>query len=95
MHLGAGERTADRIRRAQLEGSRYADRSPIGKPESIQNAQRDQLLRFYRDWYRPNLMAVIVVGDIDPQSVVAKIKERFSPLANPANGAAAAGLRRP
>ncbi len=84
MHLGAGERTADRIRRAQLEGSRYADRSPIGKPESIQNAQRDQLLRFYRDWYRPNLMAVIVVGDIDPQSVVAKIKERFTPLANPA-----------
>ena len=84
MHLGAGERTGDRIRRAQLEGSRYADRSPIGKPENIQNAQRDQLLRFYRDWYRPDLMAVIVVGDINPQAVVAKIKERFTPLTNPA-----------
>ncbi|MEO7276172.1 MAG: pitrilysin family protein, partial [Vicinamibacterales bacterium] len=65
MHLGAGERTADRIRQAQLEKSRYADRSPIGKPESIQNARREQLLKFYRDWYRPNLMAVVVVGDID------------------------------
>ena len=41
MHLGAGERTQDKIRRAQLEGSRYADRPPIGKPEIIQNAKRD------------------------------------------------------
>jgi zinc protease len=84
MHLGAGERTGDQIRQAQLEQSRYADRSPIGKPESIQNAKRDQLVRFYRDWYRPNLMAVIVVGDIDRDAVVAKIKERFTPLTNPA-----------
>jgi zinc protease len=34
MHLGAGERTQDKIRRAQLEGSRYADRPPIGSPTS-------------------------------------------------------------
>src|SRR4051794_265185 len=59
LHLGAGERTQDKIRRVQLEGSRYADRPPIGTPETIEGAQREQLLRFYRDWYRPNLMAVI------------------------------------
>ena len=83
MHLGAGERTADKIRRVELEGSRYADRKPIGKPEIIEKASRETLTRFYRDWYRPDLMAVIVVGDVDRDAVVAKIKERFTPLTNP------------
>ena len=69
MHLGAGERTQDKIRRVQLEGSRYADRPPIGKPDIIEHAQREQLMRFYRDWYRPDLMAVIVVGDVDRDAV--------------------------
>ena len=45
MHLGAGERTGDKIRRVQLEGSRYADRPPIGKPDVIERAQREQLVR--------------------------------------------------
>jgi len=83
LHLGANERTGDRIRRVQLEGSRYADRPPIGKPEVIEQAQREQLTRFYRDWYRPDLMAVIVVGDVDRDAVAAMIKEHFSSLASP------------
>jgi zinc protease len=83
MHLGAGERTQDKIRRVQLEGSRYADRPPIGKPEIIERAQREPLMRFYRDWYRPDLMAVIVVGDIDRDAVVAMIKDHFSALSSP------------
>ena len=83
MHLGAGERTQDKIRRVQLEGSRYADRPPIGKPDIIQKAQREQLTRFYRDWYRPDLMAVIVVGDVDRAEAEAMIKAHFSSLTNP------------
>jgi zinc protease len=83
MHLGAEERTGDRVRQVQLEGSRYADRTPIGKPESIERAQREQLLRFYHDWYRPDLMAVIVVGDIDSDATVRMIKEHFSSLTSP------------
>ena len=74
MHLGAGERTQDKIRRVQLEGSRYADRPPIGNPDIIEHAQREQLMRFYHDWYRPDLMAVIVVGDVDRDAVAAMIK---------------------
>src|SRR5215471_5762132 len=84
MNLGAGERTADRVRRVQLEGSRYADRPPIGTPASIQSAQRAQLVRFYHDWYRPDLMAVIAVGDFDRGSVEAMIKRHFSGLTSPA-----------
>src|SRR5471030_831351 len=83
MHLGAGARTQDKIRRVQLEGSRYADRSPIGNPDVIEHAQREQLTRFYRDWYRPDLMAVILVGDVDRDAVAAMIREHFSSLASP------------
>ena len=83
MHLGAGERMQDKIRRVQLEGSRYADRPPIGNPDILERVQREQLTRFYRDWYRPNLMAVVVVGDVDRVAVAAMIKEHFSSLASP------------
>jgi zinc protease len=83
MRLGADERTQDKIRRVQLAGSRYADRPPIGNPDIIERATREQLLRFYRDWYRPDLMAVIVVGDVDRNAVAAMIRQHFSGLANP------------
>jgi zinc protease len=83
MNLGANERTGDKVRRVQLEGSRYADRSPIGTPEVIEAAQRAQLLRYYRDWYRPDLMAVIVVGDVDRNAVATMIRAHFGTLANP------------
>ncbi len=83
MRLGAGERTRDKIRRVQLEGSRYAERSPIGNPDIIEKARREQLTRFYRDWYRPDLMAVIVVGDVDRNAVATMIKDHFSHLTSP------------
>jgi zinc protease len=83
MNLGANERLQDKVRRVQLEGSRYADRPPIGNPDVIEHAQREQLTRFYRDWYRPDLMAVIVVGDVDRNAVAAMIRQHFSSLSNP------------
>ena len=83
MRLGARERTQDAIRRAQLEGSRYAERPVIGNPDIIAQATREALVRFYRDWYRPDLMAVIVVGDVDREAAVAMIKEHFSKLSAP------------
>lgn len=83
-NLGAAGRTEDAIRRVQLEGSRYADRRPIGVPEVIGSATREQLVKFYRDWYRPNLMAVIVVGDVDRDVMAEMIGRHFSSLTNPA-----------
>jgi len=82
-NLGADERTSDKLRHVQLEGSRYADRSPIGDPMVIQTARREQLVRFYRDWYRPDLMAVIVVGDVDKNAVASMIVKHFSSIENP------------
>jgi zinc protease len=83
LHLDADERTQDKVLQAQFAGSRYADRPPIGKPEVIQSAQREQLLRFYHDWYRPDLMAVIVVGDVDRDAVAEMITKHFSSLSAP------------
>jgi zinc protease len=83
MNLGANERTGEAIRRVQLDGSRYALRPVIGDPDIISHASRDALTRFYHDWYRPNLMAVIVVGDIDRDATVAMIRSHFTSLTNP------------
>jgi zinc protease len=83
--LGAGER----IQQAQfpllLEGSRYADRLPIGTPEVIQGVSYRRVRQFYEDWYRPDLMAVIAVGDFDPVAVEAQIRSHFGSIEAPAS----------
>ena len=58
-----------------LKGSTYAERIPIGKMDVIRSFPYDTLRSFYRSWYRPDLMAVAVVGDIDPSLAEKKIKE--------------------
>jgi zinc protease len=78
--LGASERMQDTVFPLLLKGSRYADRLPIGKPEIIQNVNYDRLKQFYRDWYRPDLMAVIAVGDFDKAVIEARIKAHFTSI---------------
>jgi zinc protease len=68
-----------------LNGSRYAERLPIGKEHIIRHFKYDALKRFYRDWYRPDLMAVVAVGDIDPDQAKKLIERHFGKLKNPAN----------
>ena len=81
---GAGERMNREQFPVLFADSRYAERLPIGTPEVIETAPPEALRRFYRDWYRPDLMAVVVVGDVDPAAVEAMIRERFASLTNPA-----------
>src|SRR5262249_50931953 len=64
-------------------GTRYADRDTIGLKETLEKADRAALYRFYKDWYRPDQMAVIVVGDIEPSQIEATIKSQFGDLKNP------------
>jgi len=68
-----------------FEGSLYAKRLPIGTEGSIKGFKYEAIRRFYQDWYRPNLMAVVVVGDIDPQDAKALVESHFGALKNPAN----------
>ena len=76
--LGAEERMQQKYIPVLLKGSKYADRIPIGKIDIIKNFPHDTLRAFYKSWYRPDLMAVVVVGDIDPALAEAKIKEYFN-----------------
>jgi zinc protease len=66
-----------------FEGSKYANRLPIGKAAIIQNFQPELIRKFYRDWYRPDLMAVIAVGDYPVAEVERLIKTHFDQLPNP------------
>ena len=65
--------------------SKYKDRLPIGDPEIIQHADQKTFKRFINEWYRPELMAVIVVGDIDIDKMEAKVTSMFSSFKNPAD----------
>lgn len=74
---GAGQRARDEHFPKIFHGARYAERLPIGQPEIIESADPDRLARFYSNWYRPDLMAVIAVGDFDPDAMVARIEQSF------------------
>lgn len=84
-----GKGASDRINKVLLpevfNGSRYAQRLPIGKEDVIKNFPYAALKRFYKDWYRPDLMAVIVVGDIETAEAEKMVREHFAGLKNPKN----------
>lgn len=83
--LGADDRMRKKAFPIIFKGSKYAERLPIGKPETIKSFNQKNFLNFYKKWYRPDLMAVIVVGDIDVEFAENKIKSHFSKLTNPPN----------
>lgn len=76
--LGAGARLRDQQFPVIFQGARYAERLPIGLPEVIEEAPPEALTRFYRDWYRPDLMAVVVVGDLPVERAEALVKKHFA-----------------
>jgi len=78
--LGAGSRIRDKQFPVLFHQSRYAERLPIGKPEILRNAPVARLRAFYDTWYRPELMAVVAVGDFDPARMEQTIKATFSPI---------------
>jgi zinc protease len=83
-NLGARRRMWDKHLPVLFHGSRYAERLTIGKREVLEQAPPDTLRRFYRDWYRPELMAVVAVGDFDPAQIEKLLRKRFAKLRAPA-----------
>ena len=83
---GANERMMQRYLPKLMYGSQYAKRLPIGTKENIESFSYESLRRFYKDWYRPDLMSVMAVGDVDVATLEEKIKTHFSrikPVVNP------------
>lgn len=83
--LGPDKRMLDGYLPKLMNGSKYADRLPIGTKESIENFDPDALRRFHKDWYRPDLMALIVVGDVNVDEIEEKIKKDFGKYKAPEN----------
>lgn len=81
---GSWERMSRQYFPKLLNGSKYAQRLPIGTDDVLKTFKYETLKKFYTEWYRPNLMAVMVVGDIDPADAEKKIIAHFGKFTNPA-----------
>ncbi len=85
LHKGASQRIQEKLLPVLLGGSHYANRLPIGLESVIQTAPYTEFQRFKEDWYRPDLQAVVAVGDFDPNVIENMIKKYFSEFKNPKN----------
>ena len=80
---GAEMRMLDKQLPILFEGSRYAERLPIGSKEIIESASYETIRDFYNNWYRPDLIAVAAVGDFDVKEIEGYIKKHFSNISSP------------
>ncbi|MDR1725015.1 MAG: insulinase family protein, partial [Bacteroidales bacterium] len=85
MHQGGSERMREKTWKIMLQGSKYAERLPIGTLEWLQNFQYSDIRGFYKKWYRPDNMAVIIVGDFDADVMEQKVKDFFEMMPKPAD----------
>ncbi|MEO6224134.1 MAG: insulinase family protein [Vicinamibacterales bacterium] len=85
LRRGAGARMQDQQFPTLLKGSRYAERLPIGTVEHLQTFKHPSLTRFYKDWYRPDLMTVIAVGDFDVAAMKQLVTKHFGALPKATN----------
>ncbi|MFM8587238.1 MAG: M16 family metallopeptidase [Bacteroidota bacterium] len=79
------ERMFKKIYPELFKGSQYANRLPIGVDSIIKQFNPDAIRRYYRDWYRPDLMAVIVTGDISKDDALKYINKHFSGIQSSGN----------
>ncbi|MEN6456974.1 MAG: insulinase family protein [Prolixibacteraceae bacterium] len=79
----ANERMMQKWLPVFLKDSRYAERLPIGKMDIVKGASPENLRRYRNDWYRPDLQAIIAVGDFNQEEMVKRIKEKFAGIPAP------------
>ncbi len=82
-HKGAEERMRFQYWPLITNGSHYSERLPIGTDTVLNNFKPEVIRRFYQDWYRPDLQALIIVGDVDIAQTEAAVRELFADLKNP------------
>ena len=83
LHKTASDRMRLAYMPVMLNGSKYSQRVPIGKDSIIQHFRPETLRLFYDTWYRPDLEAVVVVGDIDAKDIEKKIIRQFRNFPSP------------
>jgi len=67
------------------KGGKHPNRTVLGTLEIINNFKREEILDFYDKWYRPDMQAIIVVGDFDVDAMEKKVQAMFSDITMPAN----------
>lgn len=77
---GASQRMQDKYMPMIFNNSRYAHRLPIGTEEIVTKFPHEEIRKFYKDWYRPDLQAIIIVGDIDVNQMEKEVKRLFSDM---------------
>ena len=77
---GAQKRMRDQYFPVILAGSKYAVRNVIGTEDILKNFKHETIRAFYKRWYRPDLQAIIAVGDFDIDAVEKTIKTRFGSI---------------
>jgi zinc protease len=82
---GAKDRMTRQYLPLLLNHARYADRLPIGKDAVLTQFKPAVIKRFHHDWYRPDLQALIIVGDVDVNEAEKLVKAGFADLKNPVN----------
>lgn len=80
-------RTMTKMIKETMPGNKYANRMPIGTMDVVLHFPHKAIKDFYHKWYRPDLQGIIIVGDFDPDYVVAKLKEYFKDVPKPVNPA--------
>ena len=83
----ASQRLLEKQLQQMFPGNKYANRIPIGSIDVINNFKPEELRAYYKKWYRPDLQAIIVVGDVDVDTVEKTIKTMFSDIPAPVNPA--------
>ena len=83
--LGKSKRLFKDFKKYLYKNSKFIEREPIGDMEIIRNFSYDVAKRFYNDWYRPDLMGIIAVGDFDPVYIESIIAKYFNRLENKSN----------
>ncbi len=77
-NLGLQGRLMEALIPFLLKDSIFQNRLPIGKPDIIKTISRDEVVSFYKNWYRPELMSIIVVGDADENEMEKVMRETMS-----------------
>lgn len=77
---GAGQRLRDKYLPTLLNHSLYAKRLPIGTEEIVSKSPHEEIRKYHKDWYRPELQAIIIVGDIDVNHIENEVKRLFSDM---------------
>jgi zinc protease len=80
MGQGAMDRMQRKMFKALFHNSKYAERLPIGLMSVVDSCEYDALKRFYAEWYRPDLQALVIVGDFDGKEMEARVKDLFSQM---------------